>query len=56
MTREEAIYSAGYIEGACLLLWTMDDEKISAEAVADLEAKAHGIAEYLLEKSETEDS
>lgn len=56
MTREEAIYSAGYIEGACLLLWIMDDEKISAEAVADLEAKARGIAEHLMGKSETEDS
>ena len=56
MTREEAIYSAGYIEGACLLLWMMDDEKISAEAVADLEEKARGIAEHLMGKSETEGS
>lgn len=56
MTREEAIYSAGYIEGACLLLWTMADDKISAEAVADLEDKAHGIAEHLMGKSDTEGS
>ena len=48
MTREEAIYSAGYIEGACLLLWAMDDDKISAEAVADLKKKARGIGEYLM--------
>lgn len=57
MTRDEAIYSAGYIEGACLLLWTMvDDDKISAEAVSDLEEKARGIAEHLMGKSDTEGS
>lgn len=56
MTRDEAIYSAGYIEGACLLLWVMVDDKISDEAVADLEGKARGIAEYLMGKSETEGS
>lgn len=55
MTREEAIYSAGYIEGACLLLWTMAD-KIPAESVADLEEKARGIAEHLMGKSKTEGS
>lgn len=48
MTREEAIYSAGYIEGACLLLWMMPDDKISADAVAALEQMAHGIGEYLM--------
>ena len=56
MTREEAIYSAGYIEGACLLLWTMDDEKISAEAVAYLEEKARGIAEHLMGIPKAEES
>lgn len=56
MTRDETIYSAGYIEGACLLLWTMDDDKISAETVADLETKARGIAEHLMGKSDTEGS
>ena len=56
MTREEAIYSAGYIEGACLLLWTMDDEKISAEAVGDIKMKARGIAEHLMGTPEAEES
>ena len=56
MTREEAIYSAGYIEGACLLLWTMDDEKIAAEAIADPEEKARGIAEHLMETPEAKES
>lgn len=50
MTRDEAIHAAGYIEGACLLLWNLPEGIMAAEAVAQLEEMAHGLYEYVSEE------
>ena len=47
MTESQAAYTAGWLEGATIALWPLVGERLSAEAVAEMEAKAHALAEHV---------
>lgn len=47
MTDAQAAYAAGWLEGATLALWPLVGERLAAEAVAEMEAKSHALAEHV---------
>ena len=56
MNRQEAIYAAGWLEGATLALWHFVGEDLSDESVALMETHAHKLADYIMKLKEPDTS